>query len=55
MTINIQIDAEHIDLYRKNDLGEWVSNNYRSADIIELKSINLSFSIEQIYRGIIFD
>jgi Uma2 family endonuclease len=44
-----------IDLYRKNDLGEWVINYYRAGDIIELKSINLSFSIEQIYRGIVFE
>jgi Uma2 family endonuclease len=44
-----------IDLYRKNDLGEWVINNYRAGDVIELKSINLTFSIEQIYRGITLD
>jgi Uma2 family endonuclease len=44
-----------IDLYRKNDLGEWVINNYRAGDIIELKSISLSFQIEQIYRGITLD
>jgi Uma2 family endonuclease len=44
-----------IDLYRKNDLGEWVINNYRVGDVIELKSINLTFPIEQIYRGITFD
>jgi Uma2 family endonuclease len=44
-----------IDLYRKNDLGEWVINNYRIGDVIELKSINLTFPIEQIYRGIAFD
>ena len=29
--------------------------NYRAGDVIELKSINLTFSIEQIYRGITFD
>jgi Uma2 family endonuclease len=52
-----------IDIYHKNDAGEWVIINYRAGDIIELKSINLSFSlakplgtrIEQVYRGIVFE
>jgi Uma2 family endonuclease len=43
-----------IDLYRKNDAGDWMILNYRAGDIVELKSINLSFPIEQVYRGIIF-
>jgi Uma2 family endonuclease len=41
-----------IDLYRKNSAGEWVIINYRTGDLVELTSINLSFPIEQIYRGI---
>lgn len=44
-----------IDIYRKNDLGEWVINNYRAGDTVELKSINLSFPVEQVYRGIVFE
>jgi Uma2 family endonuclease len=41
-----------IDLYHKNDAGDWTIINYQAGDIIELKSINLSFTIEQIYRGL---
>lgn len=41
-----------IDLYHKNDAGDWMILNYQAGDIIELKSINLSFPIEQIYRGL---
>lgn len=41
-----------IDLYHKNDAGEWIILNYQAGDIIELKSINLSFSIERIYRDL---
>lgn len=41
-----------IDLYHKNDAGEWVIINYKEGDTIELKSINLSFSIEQVYRNL---
>lgn len=41
-----------IDLYHKNDAGDWMIINYQAGDIIELKSINLSFPVEQIYRGL---
>jgi Uma2 family endonuclease len=41
-----------IDLYHKNDAGQWMIINYGEGDIIELKSINLSFPIEQVYRGL---
>ncbi|PSB40545.1 Uma2 family endonuclease [Chamaesiphon polymorphus] len=44
-----------IDIYQKNDAGEWVIINYRAGDIVELKSINLSFPIEQVYRGIVLE
>ncbi len=42
-----------IDLYHKNDAGDWLILNYKEGDTIELKSINLSFAIEQIYRGLV--
>jgi len=42
-----------MDLYHKNDAGEWTIVNYQEGDIIELKSINLSFPVEQVYRGLI--
>lgn len=41
-----------MDLYHKKDTGEWVILNYQAGDTIHLKSINLSFKIEQIYRGL---
>ncbi|MFZ4556667.1 MAG: Uma2 family endonuclease [Pseudanabaena sp.] len=41
-----------IDLYHKKDNGEWVITNYKDGDTIELKSINLSFAIAQIYQGL---
>jgi Uma2 family endonuclease len=41
-----------IDLYHKTESGDWVIINYQAGDTIELKSINLSFAIEQIYRGL---
>jgi len=41
-----------IDLYHKNDAGDWIIINYQAGDTIELKSINLRFPIEQVYRGL---
>jgi Uma2 family endonuclease len=41
-----------MDLYRKKETGEWIILNYKEGDMIELKSIDLSFPIEQIYRGL---
>jgi Uma2 family endonuclease len=44
-----------LDLYQKNDRSRWEIINFESGSSIELKSINLTFPIEQIYDGIIFD
>lgn len=42
-----------MDLYHKNDAGEWIIINYQAGDMIELKSITLSFPIEQVYRNLV--
>jgi Uma2 family endonuclease len=44
-----------IDLYHKNDAGEWLIISYRQGDRVELKSIDLSLPIEQFYEEIIFE
>jgi Uma2 family endonuclease len=43
-----------IDLYRKDDSGNWYILNYEVGDSIDLQSINLTFSIEQVYEDIEF-
>lgn len=42
-----------MDLYHKNDSGDWIIINYQEGHTIQLKSINLSFPIEQVYRGLV--
>ena len=42
-----------MDLYHKNETDDWIILNYKAGDIIKLKSINLSFLIEQVYRGLV--
>lgn len=52
-----------IDIYHKNEAGEWVILSYRSGDSpegtlrerVELKSIDLSLPIEQLYEEIVFE
>ena len=41
-----------MDLYHKNEADDWLIINYQAGDTVELKSINLSFPIEQIYRNL---
>jgi Uma2 family endonuclease len=41
-----------MDLYHKKDTGEWLIINYQAGDTVELKSMNLSFPIEQVYRNL---
>lgn len=44
-----------IDLYHKNDAGDWLILSYRTGDRVELKSIGLSLPIEQFYEEIVFE
>jgi Uma2 family endonuclease len=43
-----------IDLYRKDESGNWYILNYESGDSIDLKSVNLTFPIEQVYEDVVF-
>ena len=44
-----------IDIYHKNEVGDWLILSYRAGDTVEFKSINLKVPIEQIYEEIIFE
>jgi Uma2 family endonuclease len=44
-----------IDIYSKNDSNRWEIVNYVAGDSIELASINLTFPIEEIFEGIVFE
>ncbi|NJM58440.1 MAG: Uma2 family endonuclease [Synechococcales cyanobacterium RU_4_20] len=44
-----------IDIYHRNDAGDWLILSYRSGDRVELKSIDLSVPIEQFYEEIVFE
>lgn len=44
-----------VDIYHKNDAGEWVILSYRAGDRVELKSIGLRVAIEHFYEEVIFE
>jgi Uma2 family endonuclease len=42
-----------MDLYQKNEAGDWVILNYKEGDTIKLRSISLNFPIDQVYRNLV--
>ncbi len=51
----VSSDEMAIDIYHKNDAGDWLILSYRSGDRVELKSIGLTVPIEQFYDDIVFE
>ncbi|AXY67437.1 Uma2 family endonuclease [Thermosynechococcus sichuanensis E542] len=41
-----------IDIYQKNEVGDWLLRCYRAGDRVELRSIDLRVSIEQFYEDV---
>jgi Uma2 family endonuclease len=48
----VSTDRIEVELFRRSDRDNWQIINYEAGDIIELKSIDLSVSIGQIYEDI---
>jgi Uma2 family endonuclease len=51
----VDADTVAIEMFRKNDGDNWRIINYQAGDLVELKSINLTFPIEDAYEGVIFE
>jgi Uma2 family endonuclease len=53
----VLVDTNQIEiaLYSKNEFDKWEIIRYISGDIVELKSVNLNFPIEQVFEGITFN
>lgn len=41
-----------IDIYQKNEAGDWLLRCYRAGDRVELRSIDLKVPIEQFYEDV---
>ncbi|WP_341730837.1 Uma2 family endonuclease [Microcoleus sp. EPA2] len=51
----VSSDEIAIDMYHRNDAGDWLILSYRAGDRVELRSIGLSLAIEQFYEEIVFE
>ncbi|MEO0012421.1 MAG: hypothetical protein RLZZ535_810 [Cyanobacteriota bacterium] len=51
----VSSDEMAIDIYHRNDAGDWLILSYRAGDLVEFKSISLSLAIEQFYEEIVFE
>jgi Uma2 family endonuclease len=51
----VSVDAIEIELFRKTETGDWRIINYQKGDAIELKSVNFTCQIEQVYEDIVFN
>jgi Uma2 family endonuclease len=50
----VSVDTIEIELFRKTETDDWRIINYQTGDTVELKSVNLTCQIEQIYEDIVF-
>jgi Uma2 family endonuclease len=50
----VSVDTIEIELFRKTKTDDWRIINYQTGDTVELKSVNLTCQIEQIYEDIVF-
>jgi Uma2 family endonuclease len=50
----VNADQIAIEIYHRGQDSKWDILNYRAEDNIELKSVDLTFAIEQVYEDIIF-
>ncbi len=44
-----------VDVYQRHERNRWKFTSYGSGDLIELKSINFTCPIEQVYEDIVFN
>jgi Uma2 family endonuclease len=56
LTDYVLVESERmaIDLYRKDESGNWYILNYEAGESLDLKSIGLIFPIERVYEDIEF-
>lgn len=51
----ISTDKMEVDLYRRTEGDRWEIINYAAGDTLSLESMELTFPIEQLFEGILFE
>ena len=51
----VQVDQPIVEVFQRNDLGQWVFFEYELGDRIFLKSVNVEITVSDLYRQIQFE
>ncbi|WP_310485474.1 Uma2 family endonuclease [Chamaesiphon sp. VAR_48_metabat_403] len=51
----VQADRYHVEVFRRNDRGQWVLSEYNLEDRLLLESINIEITISELYRQVQFE
>jgi Uma2 family endonuclease len=51
----VQADRYHVEVFRRNDRGQWVLSEYELADSLLLESIGVEITISELYRQVQFE
>jgi Uma2 family endonuclease len=51
----VQVEQPIVEVFQRNDQGQWVFFEYGISDRLFLKSVNVELAISDLYRQIQFD
>lgn len=50
----VQVDSPSVEVFRRNDQGQWVLSEYELADRLQLESVHVEIAIADLYLQISF-
>jgi hypothetical protein len=53
--VSVQASQPGVEVFRRNDRGQWVLSEYNLADSLHLESIDVNISIADLYRQVEFE
>lgn len=51
----VEVDRPGVEVFRRNERGEWVFSDYGLDDRLYLKSVDVEIAVSQLYRKVNFD
>jgi Uma2 family endonuclease len=50
----VQVEQPGVEIFRRNQQGQWVLSEYGLGDSLQLESVNLEIAIADLYRQVQF-
>ncbi len=50
----MQVEQPGVELFRRNQQGQWVLSEYGVGDSLQLESVNVEIAIADLYRQVQF-